>query len=243
MKVLAVIPARIGSTRLKRKMLADIHGKPLVWHTWTRAMQAKRVSHVIVATDSLEIRDALLPLGADIVMTPASIKTGSDRVAEAVRRFKRFTPDIVLNVQGDEPLIPPRAIDLAVEALLKDRSATMATVASPITKPKELNDPNVVKVALDRDHNALYFSRSVIPYKREKTSQKIYKHFGIYAFRTGFLKEYVDLPRTPLERTESLEQLRVLEHGFKIKVALGKFDHIEVNTKAELEEVRRILRK
>lgn len=241
-KVLGVIPARIGSTRLKRKMLADIHGKPLVWHTWNQAKKAKRVTHVVVATDSTEIRDALLPYGVDVLMTPANIKTGSDRVAEAATRFTKFKPTIVLNIQGDEPMMPPRAIDLAIELLLKNPKALMSTVAAPITEGADLVNPSVVKVALNAKNEAMYFSRSCIPYKREKTSQKIYKHFGLYGFRTSFLKKFVALPRTPLEKTESLEQLRALEHGYPILVGIGKFEHLEVNTKNELESVRQMLK-
>lgn len=240
-KVLAIIPARIGSTRLPRKMLADIHGKPLVWHTWNQARKAKRVTHVAVATDSKEIQDALLPYGIDVILTPKHIKTGSDRVAEAAKRFKKFKPTIILNVQGDEPLIPPRAIDMCVELLMKNPKAGMSTVAAPITSGQDLLSANVVKVALNTKGAALYFSRSVIPYKREKTSQKIYKHFGIYGFRPKFLAKYVILPRTSLEKTESLEQLRALEHGHPIHVGIGKFEHIEVNTKEELDAVRRAI--
>ncbi len=240
-KVLAIIPARLGSSRLKRKMLADIHGKPLVWHTWNQVRKAKRVTHVVVATDSKEIRDALLPYGADIILTPKNIKTGSDRVAEAAKRFKKFKPTIVLNVQGDEPMIPPRAIDMCVELLIKNPKAVMSTVAAPITTGHDLLSSNVVKVALNTKGAAMYFSRSMIPYKREKTSQKIYKHFGIYGFRPAFLAKYVALPRTSLEKTESLEQLRALEHGHHIHVGIGKFEHIEVNTKEELDAVRYLL--
>jgi 3-deoxy-manno-octulosonate cytidylyltransferase (CMP-KDO synthetase) len=242
-KVLGVIPARIGSTRLKRKMLADIHGKPLVWHTWNQARKAKKVTHVVVATDSLEIRDALLPYGVDVIMTPANIKTGSDRVAEAAKRFKKFKPTIVLNIQGDEPMMPPGAIDMAVGLLIQNPKAHMSTVAAPITTGVDLLNPGVVKVALNLKGEAMYFSRSCIPYKREKTSQKIYKHFGLYGFRTNFLKKYISLPRTSLEKTESLEQLRALEHGYPIRVGIGKFEHVEVNTKEELETVRRLIKK
>src|SRR3989344_1982746 len=195
-KVLAVIPARIGSTRLKRKMLADIHGKPLVWHTWNQARKAKRVNHVVVATGSKEIRDALLPYGVDVVMTPTATKTGSDRVAEAAERFKKFKPSIIVNIQGDEPMMPARAIDLAVELLIRNPKALMSTVAAPITSGTDLLDPNIVKVALNTKGEALYFSRSCIPYKREKTSQKIYKHFGLYGFRPNFLTKYLYHPRT-----------------------------------------------
>lgn len=241
-KVLGVIPARLGSTRLKRKMLADIGGKPLVWHTWKQALKAKTLDHVVIATDSKEIRDALLPYGADIILTPKHLKTGSDRVAEAMRRFKIFKPTIVLNIQGDEPLIPPKAIDTVVTLLKKDRAVVMSTVAAPIKEAHELNDPNIVKVALKRNGSALYFSRSCIPFKREKTATPIYKHFGIYGYQANFLSKYISLKRTPLELTENLEQLRALENGFDISVGIGNFEHVEVNTQEELESARRLIR-
>ncbi|MBY0538896.1 3-deoxy-manno-octulosonate cytidylyltransferase [Patescibacteria group bacterium] len=240
--VLGVIPARLGSTRLKRKMLADIGGKPLVWHTWKQALKAKSVDHVVIATDSKEIRDALLPYGADVIMTPKNIKTGSDRVAEAVKRFKKFKPTMVLNIQGDEPLVPPRAIDMVVTLLRKNKLNVMSTVAAPIKEAHELNDPNIVKVALKGDGNALYFSRSCIPFKREKTATPIYKHFGLYGYRTNFLSAYAQLKRTPLELTENLEQLRALENGYDIVVGIGNFEHVEVNTQEELESARRLIR-
>ena len=242
-KVLGVIPARLASTRLERKMLVKINGKPLVWHTWQRALKAKLLDHVVIATDSEEIRDALLPFGADVMMTPKKVQTGSDRVAEAAKRFKKFTPTIVLNIQGDEPLIPPKAIDLTVALLKKNPQLPMSTVAAPIREAHELNDPSVVKVVMDANGRALYFSRSFIPYKREKTPYPVYEHFGIYGFRTNFLKKFVTFPRTPLEKTENLEQLRALENGYTIAVGVGRFDHVEVNTRAELEEVRRRLAK
>lgn len=245
-KVLGVIPARLGSTRLKRKMLADIGGKPLVWHTWKQALKAKTLDHVVIATDSFEIRDALLPFGADVIMTPKSMKTGSDRVAEAAKRFKKFTPTIVLNIQGDEPLIPPKAIDMTVALLTKNKTAVMSTVAAPIKEAHELNDPNIVKVALKRNAKkmgwALYFSRSCIPFKREKTATPIYKHFGLYGYRANFLSRYVAMKRTPLELTENLEQLRVLENGYDIAVGIGNFEHVEVNIQEELESARRLIR-
>ena len=240
-RVLGVIPARIGSTRLKRKMLADIGGKPLVWHTWKQALKARAVDHVVIATDSEEIRTALLPYGADVIMTSKNAKTGSDRVAEAAQRFKKFKPTIVLNIQGDEPLIPPKAIDMTVALLKKNKRAVMSTVAAPIREAHELNDPNIVKVALKKNGQALYFSRSCIPFKREKTGTPIYKHFGIYGYRANFLSKYAAMKRTPHELTENLEQLRALENGHDIEVGIGNFEHVEVNTREELETARRLL--
>jgi 3-deoxy-manno-octulosonate cytidylyltransferase (CMP-KDO synthetase) len=177
---------------------------------------------VVIATDSKEIAETMRGYGADVVMTPTKLKTGSDRVAEAARRLQSFKPGIVLNIQGDEPMIPPRAIDLTVSLLLKNKKSVMSTVAAPIHHAEELNDPSVVKVALKKNGNALYFSRSCIPFKREKTSTPIYKHF---------------------ELTENLEQLRVLENGYEISVGVGSFEHVEVNTQQELDAVRRLIAK
>ena len=240
-KVLVVIPARLNSTRLPRKMLARIQDKPLVWHTWSKAKKAKLADHVVVATDSKEIQEALLPCGIDVVMTPASIKTGSDRVAYAARLFKKFTPTIIVNLQGDEPAMPPAAIDHTIRLLMEDKKAVMSTIATPTTSPQDFRNPGVVKVTLRLDGSALYFSRSCIPYKRAATAQKIYKHFGIYGFRAGFLQTYVSLPRAPLEKTESLEQLRALEHGYPIMVGIGRYTHVEVNTRQELAAARKLI--
>lgn len=239
--VLAVIPARIGSMRLPRKMLASIGGKPLVWHTWNQVRKAKLVNHCIVATDSYEIRDALLRYGADVVMTRGFIQTGSDRVAHAAKLFKKFAPSIVINVQGDEPMMPPSAIDKTIEVLLKNKNAVMSTVATPLTKKEELQNPGVVKVVVDTKGRALYFSRSPIPYPREKSGVPRLKHLGIYGFRATFLQTFVKLSRTPLERTENLEQLRALEHGYPIEVGIGMYRRMEVNTKEELKAVRKML--
>lgn len=241
MKVLGVIPARLNSTRLKRKMLADIHGRPLVWHTWMQAKKAKLLDLVVIATDSKEIANVMRSYGAEVIMTPKKLKTGSDRVAEAARLFKAFKPAIVLNIQGDEPMIPPRAIDMTVTILLQNKKSVMSTVAAPIKEARELNDPSVVKVALKKNKNALYFSRSCIPFKREKTATPVYKHFGIYGYRSTFLETFVSLERTPLELTENLEQLRALENGHDIAVGIGSFEHVEVNTQQELDAVRRLI--
>ena len=240
-KVLGVVPARLGSTRLNRKMLADIHGKPLVWHTWTGAKRAKLVDHVIVATDSKEIRDALLPYGADVMMTSSKINTGSDRVAAAAKMFRGFRPDIVVNLQGDQPMIPPAAIDPTIRLLLKDKKALMSTIATPM-KEHGFTNPGMVKVIRDLHGKAIYFSRSLIPYPREDAGVKVLWHFGIYAYRADFLQKYVKLKQTPLEKTELLEQLRVLENGYGIEVGVGNYYFEEVNTEEELELVRKLMK-
>jgi len=240
-RVLGVIPARLGSTRLKRKMLVEINGKPLVYYTWKKAKKAKRLDEVVIATDSKEIKDAAESFGALVVLTPASIKTGSERVAAATKRFKDFTPSIVVNIQGDEPMMPPKAIDTTVELLMKDKKALMSTVATPFTKREDLEDPGMVKVVLDKNDYALYFSRSIIPHERTEYT-KYLNHLGIYGFRRKFLDIYNALLQTPLDKAESLEQLRVLEHGHSIKVGVGNFRRVEVNTPHELDIARRLMR-
>lgn len=242
-KVLGVIPARIGSTRLPRKMLADIHGKPLVWHTWNQARKASSLDALVIATDSKEIRDALLPLGAEVVMTSASIRTGTDRVAATAKKFKRFRPDIVLNIQGDEPMLPPVAVNDIVKLLIKNPREVMATVATRFKTAREINNPGQVKVVRDCRGRALYFSRSPIPYRRGKVMIEMLRHIGMYGFRFDFLKKFTKLPQTPLEKTERLEQLRALESGYSILVGFGMYERVEVNTSEELELVRRALRK
>ena len=176
------------------------------------------------------------------MMTSDAIECGSDRVAAAARLFDAFAPDIVVNIQGDEPMIPPAAIDNAVEALIRDRSAVMATPATTLFKKEDWENPGFVKVVLDKNKDALYFTRSLIPYPRDKYTKYV-KHLGLYAFRADFLKTYTKLKPTPLERAEKLEQLRVIENGYKIRVVVGAFKNQEVNTPDELARVRRMMRK
>lgn len=241
MKVLGVIPARQSSKRLPQKLLADIEGKPLIYYTWRQARKARLLDRVVVATDSKVIANVVREFGGDVIMTSARIKTGSDRVAVATRKFRSFHPSIVVNIQGDEPLMPPRAIDGAVRALLDDRQAVMSTIATPFEHDRDIDNPNFVKVILDSEGDALYFSRSRIPYPRE--AQKHYlKHLGLYAYRREFLSKYVRMVPTPLEKAEKLEQLRVLENGYKIKVAVGRYKTYEINTPADLREVIKIIR-
>jgi 3-deoxy-manno-octulosonate cytidylyltransferase (CMP-KDO synthetase) len=239
-QVLGIIPARLASTRLPNKMLLPIDGKPLFYHTWVQAKKAKMLDALILATDSPEIQKVAENLGIPVMMTSTAIQSGSDRVAAAAKKFKQFTPDIVVNIQGDEPLMPPQAIDNAVKALIKDKTAVVSTPATKFKKEKDVESPNFVKVVIDKNSNALYFSRSVLPYPRDIYSN-YYKHLGLYVFRFSFLKQYVKLKQTPLEKAEKLEQLRILEHGYKIKVVPGDFPTLEVNTQEEYEQVKKIM--
>lgn len=239
-KVLGVIPARLGSTRLKRKMLLSIGGKPLIYYTWRQAMKAKSLDTVIVATESKEIAAAVREFGGIAVLTSAKHETGSDRVAEAAKKFKGFKPSIVVNLQGDEPTVPPEAIDQLVAAMRKRKDAVMGTIATSLSDPKKLKDPDVVKTVIDQKGNAIYFSRYPIPYPRSDYKE-YHSKLGLYAFTYEFLQTYVRLPRTPLEKAESLEQLRAIEHGYKVIAPIGNYDRVEVNNARQFAHARRVI--
>ena len=224
MKVLACIPARYGSTRFPAKVLAKDTGKFLIQHTYERACLAKLPEKVIITTDDERIAAAAESFGAECVMTSAKHKSGTDRIAEAVADMD---VDIVLNVQADEPEIDPANIDKAAELLIGNPDAQMSTLVAEFQTVEQVSDPNIVKVITDNKSRAIYFSRSVIPYDREKSgvgkSQQYLRHIGIYAYRKGFLLKITALPQTPLEKIEKLEQLRAIENGFPIIV--GKVKH------------------
>lgn len=236
MKVIAVIPARYRSSRFNGKMLADIHGKPMILWVYQQVVKSLLINKTIVATDDERIFRVVTKFGGEAVMTSADNKTGTDRIAESV---KNINTDIVVNVQGDEPLITPKVIDSIVQPLLDDSKLQMATAACEIKNKQELDNPNVVKVTLDHHGFALYFSRSRIPYqgKYQENSFSSYKHLGLYSYRKDFLLHFTGLPQSSLEKAEKLEQLRVLENGYKIKVVKTKYDGIGVDTKEDLEMV------
>lgn len=230
MKVIAVIPARIASTRLPGKPLVKLLGKELVLHVIDRARETRLIDDVIVATDSTRISDIVHRYGARAFLTPSECPSGTDRVAYVVKDMKC---DIVVNLQVDDPTIDPSGIDSAVEALLRDFSLSVATLCKRIEKPDEITSPHVVKVVFDKDYNALYFSRSPIPYERNKGAI-YYKHIGPYVFRRDFLLLFTSWESTPLERIESLEQLRILEHGYRIKLIEVFSESIEVDVPEDL---------
>jgi len=215
MTVLAVLPARYASTRFPGKPLAPIAGKPMIQHVWERSCRAKHVDAVVVATDDERIRRACEAFGARVEMTRDDHPTGTDRLAEVAARHDH---DVLVNVQGDEPLIEGFVIDATIEALLSDDRAAMSTVVHR-AEDAALGDPNRVKVVVDSAGFALYFSRAPIPFRRQHTDIAPLQHVGLYAYRRDFLLELVKLPRSPAERTEELEQLRALEHGHRIRVA------------------------
>jgi 3-deoxy-manno-octulosonate cytidylyltransferase (CMP-KDO synthetase) len=240
LQVVAVIPARFASSRLPGKPLADIDGRSMIEHVYRRAAAASTVSQVIVATDDLRVATRVSDFGGKVRLTKATHLTGTDRLAEVVATLDC---DIVVNVQGDEPLIDPRSIDQVVAPLLADPSVQMTTLYKRITQPAELADTNVVKVVVDRGGFALYFSRAPIPYVRDPKGgwPPLYRHIGLYAYRRSALLVLASLDPTPLERAESLEQLRALEHGIRIKAVETEYDSIGVDTPEDLEQVRRLL--
>jgi 3-deoxy-manno-octulosonate cytidylyltransferase (CMP-KDO synthetase) len=240
LQVVAVIPARFASSRLPGKPLADIDGRSMIEHVYRRAAAASTVSQVIVATDDLRVATRVSDFGGNVRLTKATHLTGTDRLAEVVATLDC---DIVVNVQGDEPLIDPRSIDQAVAPLLADRSVQMTTLYKRITQPAELADANVVKVVVDRGGFALYFSRASIPYIRDPRGgwPPLYRHIGLYAYQRSALLVLASLEPTPLERAESLEQLRALEHGIRVKAVETEYDSIGVDTPEDLEQVRRLL--
>jgi len=246
MSVTAIIPARYASTRFPGKPLADIQGKPMIQMVYERASRSELVDRVIVATDDERIRLAVKDFGGEVVMTKADHPTGTDRLAEAARNIEA---DLIVNVQGDEPLVDPRMIDAAVEPLLDDPCIRMGTVMCAIETVEEYLSSNVVKVVTDLDGFALYFSRAPIPYPRDFAEDltthfrriSAFKHIGLYVYRKDFLLSYSDLPPTNLENLEKLEQLRALEHGVKIRVVRTELTSLGVDTPEDLIRVKAIL--
>ncbi len=252
-KVLAVIPARWASSRFPGKPLAIIGGKPMIQWVVEQADKARSVSDVIVATDDDRILEAVTSFGGTAVMTSKDHESGTDRVAEVA---KTRDCEIVVNVQGDEPLIPPENIDLIVSPLLKDASLKVSTLKVRIHEVEQIIDPNICKVVVDRHGNALYFSRAPIPFDRDAWTRDlkegegiwpkseemtVYKHIGLYAYRKPFLMEFSRLPVSPLETIEKLEQLRILENGTSIRVVETEKDSIGVDRKEDLVAVEKVL--
>ena len=242
-RTLGVIPARYGAQRFPGKPLAMIAGKSLVQRVYEQAAKAKRVDKVIVATEDTRILEAVEAFGGDAMLTSPECATGTDRVAEVARSYEC---ELVLNIQGDEPLMRPEMIDQLIEGMQADSNCVMGTLARTINVAEQLANPNVVKVVVGATGNALYFSRSQIPYVRDASEQfrggKFLKHLGIYAFRHDFLLKFVRLPQSELEKTEKLEQLRALENGFAIKVLITPHDSIGVDRPEDVELVEQILR-
>ncbi len=239
MNIVCVIPARYSSTRLPGKPLADIAGKPMIQHVYERASLAKRPQRVIVATDHPLVYETVEHFGGEVILTSPDHPTGTDRLAEVARQCPDV--DLIINVQGDEPLIQPEVIDQLAEAFALNPDLQMATLMTEMDQ-SEYHVPSAVKVITDLQGYALYFSRSLIPFPRVAIHLPVYKHIGIYAYRRDFLLKYAELTPTPLEKTESLEQLRALEHGYRIKVLKTDFKFIGVDTIEDLEKVNLLLK-
>jgi len=243
-KIVAIIPARYGSTRFPGKPLALIAGKPMIQHVYERVSAAKKVNDVFVATDDKRIADVVANFGGKFVMTSSTLKSGTDRCAAAARKIKA---NVVVNVQGDEPVISPRTIDAAISVLLKSKENVMSTAAVPIHGHSMLFSENVVKVVIDKNFDALYFSRNAMPFLRGVHQDDYFNHFrflkhlGIYIYRSSFLQKMTKLKETPLEAAEKLEQLRVLENGHKIKVTIVDEDTISVDVPSDIIAVEKFL--
>ena len=237
MKFACVIPARYASTRLPGKPLADIAGKPMIQRVYEQVSKAKKPALVIVATDDQRVFDKVESFGGTVLMTQPNHPTGTDRLAEVASHHQDI--DVIINVQGDEPLIDADVIDQLAELFLEDADLQMATVASPLLE-EEYDEPSAVKVICNKRGDAMYFSRSLIPYPRHAFINPPMKHVGIYAYRRQFLLDYAKMDPTPAEETESLEQLRALENGYAIRVIKTDKRFVGVDTPEDLERVNAI---
>ena len=237
---MGAIPARYGSTRLPGKPLLPIAGRPMIEHVYTRVARARGLDRVVVLTDDERIARAVEAFGGDCEMTPDDCASGTDRIAWAARRWDAAATSGIINVQGDEPLIDPEEISRIAEHLASNRQDPVVTLATPAA-PEEMGNPNAVKVVLARDGAALYFSRSPVPYPRQAGGFAPLKHLGIYGYQRDALLRLAGLPPSPLERSESLEQLRALENGMGIRVLIVDRASIGVDTAEDLARVEKIL--
>lgn len=231
--VIGVIPARYASTRFPGKPLADIFGKPMIQRVYENSMKSKLINEIIIATDDKRIFEAATKFRCRAVLTSKKHKSGTDRICEAIEKIKC---DIAVNIQGDEPFINAKNIDKAIAPMLNDDSIKVSTIAIKAENSADIRNPNKVKVVFDKNNNALYFSRSVIPSPRNEA--QYYKHIGLYVYRKKFLLEFAKMKRTKLEISEELEQLRILENGYKIKVVEVKEDSISVDTPSDLKKIK-----
>jgi len=238
MRVVVIIPSRYGSIRFDGKPLANICGKPMIQWVCERATQAKSIESVHVATDDSRIRDAVDRFGGNVVMTSSKCRSGTDRVAEAAERLGLNPGDIVVNIQGDQPLVDPRCFDAVVKPFYEDPAVKMSTLAFAIVDRREITDPKDVKVTFDNKGDALYFSRATIPYDRDGSNIfQTYKHLGVYAYTQEFLACFRGLPPGHLEEIEKLEQLRAMEHGYRIRVVVTPYDSPEVDLPADIRRI------
>jgi len=239
-KAVGIIPARWGSTRFPGKALHEVAGKPLLRHVWERCRLAKKLDRLIIATDDFRIAEAAFNWGAEVAMTSAKHESGTDRMAELAGRMKQFAH--VINIQGDEPLIDPKLIDRLVGELQRDKKVEMITAAHPFEDPSDAESPHQVKVVLNKQGEALYFSRAAIPFLRDaSTRSQYFRHQGIYGYRRDLLLRFVRWKTSPLERTESLEQLRALENGVRIRVVMTGSGSPGVDTPEDARTMERLM--
>ena len=240
MKFLGVIPARYASTRLEGKPLKDICGYPMIQWVYERALKSQ-LDKVVVATDDERIFKVVTDFGGEAILTSTEHLNGTSRIAEVAKKITDY--DVIINIQGDEPLIESRMIDSLIKSFKDEPDLKMSTLKHKIDSMKDVLDPNNVKVITDKNDFAIYFSRSPIPYPRNSNMDLYYKHVGIYGYKRDFVLEYSKLESTPLELAESLEQLRVLENGYKIKVLSTPYKIIGVDTQANLDQVCNLVKK
>ena len=238
-KTAIIIPARYASTRLPAKPLLEVKGKPIIQYVYEAAKQSQLANVVIVATDDERIKNAVENFGGICEMTRADHQCGSDRIAEIASRHNDF--EYILNLQGDEPQITPEVIDLAINALISDKSADISTLVREIKDEEQINNPNCVKCVFDNDYNALYFSRCPIPYARNKNHAPYYAHIGIYGYKRESLIKMTQLPQSYLEKQESLEQLRALQNQMKIKVAITTLNPTGIDTMEDYEKFKKMI--
>ncbi len=244
--VLGVIPARYGSSRFLGKPLAEICRKPMIQHVYERAKKSDMINKLIVATDNKKIFDTVKSFGGEVVMTDENIRTGTDRTAEIARMYPY---EVVLNIQGDEPLLEGWMLNKLAEPLINDKNIHSSTLVKKITELKELEDPNLVRVIIDKNGFALYFSRASIPFYNGSQDKKewlknhqYYRHIGLYGFQIDFLFEFVELEQSSLERAEVLEQLRILENGYKMKVEIVDYTPYPVDVPEDIKIIERLIR-
>ncbi len=238
-KTAIIIPARYGSSRLEGKPLLEVMGKPVIQWVYEKAQQSKLADLIIVATDDKRIYDCVKSFGGEVEMTSVEHKCGSDRIMEVVSRHPEIS--YICNLQGDEPLIKPESIDAVIKNVKDDDMADISTLIRVLTDEEEINNPNLVKCVIDNNGFALYFSRSKIPFERNSNIATFYGHLGIYGYKRSALEAMTTLPQTPLERTESLEQLRALENGMRIKTSVVDFVPVGIDTREDLEKFKQIV--
>jgi len=242
MKKIIIIPARYGSTRFGGKPLMQLGDRPVLQHVFERCQKASGIDYICIATDDERIASLCKTMGADYIMTSKEHKSGTDRVYEAATKLSLANEDIVINVQGDQPLVHPKSIEDVMRPFTERKDIYMSTLAYKIKNKNEITDPKDVKVVFSKTKRALYFSRASIPFPRDAKTDLYYKHLGLYAYRIDFLKTFTNLPKSDLEDIEKLEQLRVLEYGYDIHIEVSKFDSPEVDLESDIERIKPLLK-